>query len=57
MVLVDKPHNANMVSCKWVFKLKKDANGNDRYKARLIARGFSQKKGIDYDETFAPVVR
>jgi hypothetical protein len=56
--LVDTPKGVNIVSCKWVFKVKRLPNGQiDGYKARLVARGFSQQYGIDYDETFAPVVR
>lgn len=56
--IVPKPNNKNVIGCKWTFKLKRDANGIvQRYKARLVARGFSQKFGQDYDEVFAPVVR
>lgn len=57
-ILVDRPNGKNIVSCKWVFKTKKDLSGKiSKYKARLVARGFSQKYGVDYDEVFAPVVR
>ena len=55
---MDAPKGVNIVSNKWVFKVKRLPNGQvDRYKARLVARGFSQQYGIDYEETFAPVVR
>jgi len=48
----------NIVGCKWVFKLKLNPDGTvARYKARLVAQGFSQVYGIDYSETYAPVAR
>ncbi|KMQ91963.1 retrovirus-related pol polyprotein from transposon tnt 1-94 [Lasius niger] len=56
--LVDPPPKREIITCRWVFKTKLDADGRPRtYKARLVARGFSQKFGEDYDETYAPVVR
>ena len=52
------PKGANLVSTKWVFTVKVKKDGTvERYKARLVARGFSQQYGIDYTETFAPTVR
>jgi len=52
------PEGQPIVSCRWVFKLKLESDGTiKRYKARFVARGFSQTKGVDYFETFAPAVR
>ena len=55
---VPRPIGRKVIGCKWVFKTKLDAEGQiERYKARLVAQGFSQILGIDFDETFAPVTR
>lgn len=56
--LVPLPKGRRVIGCKWVFKLKQSPDGEvQRYKARLCAKGFSQKAGIDYEEVFSPVVR
>ncbi|XP_033353675.1 uncharacterized mitochondrial protein AtMg00820-like [Bombus vosnesenskii] len=47
--IVQRPLNRNVIDCKWVLAIKRDP---DRYKVRLVARGFWQKPGVDYSETF-----
>ena len=56
--IVPRPHGKSVVTSKWLYKIKHAADGSiEKYKARFVARGFSQKEGIDYDEIFAPVAR
>ena len=56
--VVERPKGTNIVSCKWVFKIKKNAAGEiDKYKAWLVACGFTQQYSVDYNETYAPVAR
>ncbi|GJV24042.1 ribonuclease H-like domain-containing protein [Tanacetum coccineum] len=57
-VLVPKPADINLVRSMWLFKHKFHADGTlSRYKARLVANGSSQQMGVDFDETFSPVVK
>ena len=55
---VSRPHGKKVIGSKWVLRIKTDAAGNiDKYKARVVAKGYRQMEGVDYDETFAPTVR
>ena len=55
--LAELPPGKNHITCKWVFKLKTNADASTRYKAHLVIREFEQVYGIDYGETFAPVAK
>lgn len=56
--LVPLSPSQNLVGCKWVFKTKFKPNGSvDHPKARLVAKGFHQQPGLDYSETFSPMVK
>ncbi|KAD3066473.1 hypothetical protein E3N88_34353 [Mikania micrantha] len=56
--LVELPKGQKAIGLKWVFKVKKDGNGEiSKYKARIVAKGYVQQKGVDFDEVFAPVAQ
>ena len=56
MGVVSRPKNKDVVSSKWIYKIKHAADGSiGKHKARFVARCFSPKEGIDYEETFAPI--
>ena len=55
--LVLRPKGRKIVTCRWIFKKKESTTPDEgiRYKARLVARGFTQKEGVDYNEIFSPI--
>jgi len=56
--LVPLPQGRKAISNKWVYKIKRDSNDQvERYRARLVVKGYTQKEGIDFNEIFSPVVR
>ena len=56
--IVPRPKGKSIVTSNWIYKIKHAADGSiEKYKERFVARGFSQKEGIDYEETFAPIAR
>ena len=56
--VVPRPEGKSIVTSKWIYKIKHAADrGIEKYKTIFVARGFSQKEGIDYEETFSPVAR
>jgi histone deacetylase 1/2 len=56
--LVPPQKGRNIKDCRWVFKVKRKADGSlDKYKTRLVAKGYKQRYGVDYEDTFSPVIK
>jgi hypothetical protein len=56
--LVSYKPSMNVVGCKWIFKIKRKADGSiEKYKARLVAKGFHQQPGIDFGDTYSPIIK
>jgi hypothetical protein len=56
--LVEKPEGVNLVGSRWTFRVKRDNKGNvDKFKARVVAQGYSQIPGVDFQETYSPTIR
>ena len=56
--LTTLPKGHEAIGVKWVYKVKKNANGKvEKYKARLVVKGYKQRHGVDYDEVYAPIAR
>ena len=54
--IVPRPEGKSVATSRWLYKIKHGANGSiEKYKAKFVAKGFSQKEGVDYDETFTPM--
>ena len=54
--LVDPPEDVRPIGCKWIFKRKRGIDGKvETFKSRLVAKGYTQKEGVDYEETFSPI--
>ena len=55
--MVKLPTGKRALQNKWVYRLKEEDGGQKCYKARLVVKGFAQKKGMDFDEIFSPIVK
>ena len=57
--LVERPTDQKVIGCKWIYKLKPGIPGVEatKYKARVVAKGYSQAEGIDYHKVYSPVVK